>query len=520
MIVDNLDPATDRDLRCDVCIVGAGAAGLALAREFRKSGRQIVLLESGGWKTEPRTQALYDTEQVGKPFLSAHTGRFRILGGSTTEWGGQSLPLTPLDFERREWVDHSGWPISYADLETYYDRANEFLGVDTRDYGGETAAYLGTTLPAVDRLGLDYHFSKWAPQPDVRQTYRRDLEERDDVRLILHANVTELETSEGRIVCARYQALGGVGGIVYARFFILATGGIEVARLLLASNRQRVAGLGNEHDIVGRFLQEHPATRLGTVEMTNPGAVQALFNGRRKGGKRFSARLSMKREIQEKEHLLNASAGFLFSLPEDEGFGLLRAVVKRRARVAPVRLAAETLRCFPQLLEASWLHLFAGRIFTPGAWCEVSAGFEQEPDPESRLTLSEKRDEVGMPLARLHWRLTPKTFTTAVRFSELIDQTLQEWGVGRLRAQNWLRQGLPPDGWDANFSDQNHHIGTTRMSSEETKGVVDPNLKVHTQENLFIASSSVFPTSGHSNPTLTILALSIRLADHLKGKMA
>lgn len=523
MILDHLDVACPRELNADICIVGAGAAGLALAMEFANSDLQVVVLESGGWEPEARTQALYDTEQTGKAFQSAHTGRFRIFGGSTTRWGGQSLPLTPLDFERREWVNHSGWPIRYDGLKPFYDRANGFLGVDTRDYRDETATVLRLKRPLLDSASLEYHFSKWAPQPDLRQTYRKALEQAKNLRVILHANVTELEVDGPQVTTVRYSSLSGQSGSIQATVFILATGGLEIPRVLLASRRQIPAGLGNEHDLVGRFLQEHPATRLGEVEVTDANKLQELFNGRRAEGRRFSARLSLSRAIQAKEGLLNASAGFLFSLPVDHGFGLLRAAVKRQTSGIPgatlSRIAAEGIRCLPQLIKASWLLGVGGRIFTPGATCEVAASFEQEPNPSSRVTLSEKHDELGIPLACIHWSLSHKTYETVVKFAEVIDQALSALQVGRLKRSEWLQHDVGEGEYEQYFHDQNHHIGTARMSASPRDGVVDPDLKVHSLQNLYIASSATFPTGGHSNPTLTMLALTIRLADHLKSKL-
>jgi choline dehydrogenase-like flavoprotein len=520
MLIDHADTASEKELVADLCVVGAGAAGIALAMEFANSKLQVVILESGGWESEADTQALYLTEQTGKPIQSAHTGRFRILGGSTTQWGGQSLPMEPLDFERREWVERSGWPISYRDLSSYYDRANRFLGVDTLDYRDETAAALRLERPQFPQKLVEYHFSKWAPQPDLRKKYSAQLVQSRNVKVILHANLTEIYVDGERVTSARYRSLTGREGSIVAAEFVLATGGIEVPRILLASCRQVSAGLGNEHDQVGRCLQEHPAARLGVVEAADLDKLQMLFNGRRAQGRRFSARLSLSREIQEAERLLNASAGFLFSLPADHGFGLVRAAVKGQraesAKLAPQKVLIESVRCLPQLIKSSWLLGIRGRVFTPGATCELAASFEQEPDPTSRVSLSEKRDALGMPLARIHWQLTRKTFDTAVRFAEVIDHALQQLRVGRLRVSSWIYDGGGDYG--KHFHDQNHHMGTTRMSASPREGVVDANLKVHSMQNLFIASSATFPTGGHSNPTLTMLALTIRLADHLKLK--
>ena len=209
MILDHLDSACPNEKRADLCIIGAGAAGLALAVELANSGLQVVILESGGWEHEERTQDLYSTIQSGMPFHSALGGRFRIFGGSTTRWGGQSLPLTDLDFETREWVQHSGWPISREQLGSYYDRANRFLGVDTIDYHDDTAKLLKTKRLEFEDKTLDYHYSKWAPQPDLRKVYRSLLERSENIDVVLHANLRELELEEEQVRLAHYVAFGG-----------------------------------------------------------------------------------------------------------------------------------------------------------------------------------------------------------------------------------------------------------------------------------------------------------------------
>lgn len=521
MIIDHALSTTTSVLSCDICVIGTGAAGLALADEFKDSDLQVVLLESGGWNYDQRTQDLYHTEQTAKRFESAHSGRFRVLGGSTTRWGGQSLPLTPIDFKFRPWVSHSGWPISYEELQPYYDRANRFLGVDTRDYRDETAGVLRMKRPEFEPGLLEYHYSKWAPQPDLIKTYRKQVDKSANIRVILHANVTELVQEEGSVAYAKYSSLEGSLGEVKAGVFIIATGGIEAPRLLLASRFHDRRGLGNEHDLVGRFLQEHPAMRLGVLESKQYDQIQALFNGKRAGGKRFSSRISLSPVIQEKEQLLNASAGFLFSLPEDSGFSLIRSLIRGRFSsvkgITITRVISEFMRSFPDLVKAAWFLLLRGRIFTPGGICEVAGSFEQEPDPDSRVSLSNQCDELGMPLSCIHWKISEKTMKTARIFSKLIDLECRRLGIGALNISSWLTEDQAPEKYEDHFHDQNHHIGTARMSLSPETGVVNTHLKVHTISNLYIASSAVFPTGGHSNPTLTLLALAIRLADHIKS---
>jgi choline dehydrogenase-like flavoprotein len=302
---------------------------------------------------------------------------------------------------------------------------------------------------------------------------------------------------------------------------VLCTGGIEVPRLLLACRSQRSCGLGNENDLVGRFLQDHPAANLGTVVEEVPETIQKLFNGIRKRGRKYSVRLSLSPKAQAQSQLLNASAGFLFRSAEDRGFGCVRAFVQHTnesGRPSFAKAFVQGMFALPSITKAAKRLFIGGRIFTPGASCDIAGSFEQEPNPSSRVSLSDKTDALGMPLSKIDWRLTDKTLNTARHFASLIDSEFRRLEIGKLIPADWLR-----DAKNANeqgvFHDQNHHMGTTRMSAAPSEGVVDTNLAVFNVPNLYIASSSVFPTSGHSNPTLTILALGLRLSDHLKATL-
>lgn len=523
MILDLATLPEDRDFDCDVCVVGSGAAGLALANELIDTRLRVVLLEGGGAVQESDSQELYRSEVTGLPFVGVHEGRFRTLGGSTTRWGGQALPLMPIDFEPRDWVAHSGWPLRYGDLVPYYQRAHDFLGTDRLNFTTDLLELLHTRPPAFDEATLQYHFSKWSPTPDLRTVYTEPIGRARNLTLLLHANLTgiELEEGLGRVRLVEARTLGGRVARVRPRALVIACGGIESARILLANREQMTCGIGNGRDLVGRFFQDHPAAPIGTLRTDRPDRVQRLFNLFHHRGRKYSVRLTASPELQRRERMLNASAGVMFDVGADDTYELLRRAyhlvrrreVGRELMVTLARCAAHA----PALARPVFAYYARSRTYTPNATFRVVINMEQEPDPGSRVTLSADRDALGVPRSEIRWSLTEASRRTAVTFSAVMREQLRTANVGELELEDWLC--AEDADWRTRLSDQNHHIGTTRMHESPAHGVVDPQLRVHGVANLYVASSSVFPTGGHSNPTLTLLALCMRLADRLHAEL-
>lgn len=522
MIIDVNDLPDAQQMAADICIVGAGAGGLALVTELLDTSLRIVVLESGGWGDEPATQALYQSTMTGLPFPGAHSGRFRILGGSTTRWGGQSLPLTPLDFMKRGWVAHSGWPLPIEDVEAYIPRANQFMLVDTLDYDRDLCHLLRVAPPPLNPELLHYHFAKWSLQPNLRQVYSKAIDQSENVTLILHANVTDLKLQSGTnyLKSIAFRSLKGKSGTVAANNVVLCVGGIETARLLLACRHQRPAGLGNENDLVGRFLQDHPAAIAGELKALDGDRIQRLFNVFHHGQRRYSTRLSLSAKVQREQRLLNASASMMFGVDETAPYASLRRLYHQwRQGALGMETARSAWRCLaaaPQLSRSVAEFVLRRRTFTPGARFMVSMVFEQEPNPHSRVRLSAKTDALGMPQSEICWNLTPASARTARVFASLLARELKRIGLGDLQLADWLV--TPEADWRNKLSDQNHHMGTTRMSVSPREGVVNTDCRLHSVDNVYVISTAVFPTGGHANPTLTMLALAKRLADRLRSE--
>lgn len=519
MILDLYNLDCDR-LQGDVCIVGSGVAGIALASRLARAGRRIIVAESGGLDHEQDTQMLYDSVVEGKRFGSALNGRNRVHGGSSTTWGGQALPFSPIDFERREWVAHSGWPISFDELNAYYSHAARFMQLDARGFDAELFSYLARRPGTFDPELIHDHFSKWSPVPDLRPRYRSWFERSDSVQLVLHANLVDLRFTSGgdRIEQAHFRSLTGKTLTVAAQIFVLCLGGIESARVLLATRTQQPCGIGNARDLVGRYFQDHPTTDIGVVQPKRAVEFQCLTNVSEKAGLRYSYRMSAAQSLQRTKRILNVSA--FYSFPSSEALQNLKTAYRlgrRRQLAQAVPHLVAALRNPLQVMTPLYHFLAHRRVVTPGSRFPLRVMMEQEPNWQSRLTLSTELDALGMPKTKIQWRLTALSLVTLQVYARVLKSQLESCGHGQLDLAPWL--DAPDTDWPEQLSDMNHHMGSTRMANSPAEGVVDSQLKVFDTDNLYIASSSVFPTGGHSNPTFTLLALCFRLAEQIEKSL-
>lgn len=523
MIVDFDDFPDGYSFDADICVVGCGAAGITIAREFLDTKFKVVILESGGEEWEDATQDLYASEVTGLPHKGIHAGRARIFGGTTTLWAGQTLPLDEIDFRKRPWTRDSGWPIDRSELEPFYRRAERVLNLNPIDYTASEWPYDWPPPPVYDRSKLRPLVSQFSPRPDFAAAYRKELKAAERIIVVLHANVVRLGVNAQRSALdeAEFRTLAGKCGRVTARFYVLCCGGIETARLLLASDDVETDGLGNRCDLVGRYFQDHVQAQLAPVILHRPLAL-SLYETFYWRGIAYNPKAALSEKLQEGRRTLNATAGVVSSeLPnEDSPVEAAKRVVRRVLGRGPRQaLGPDLRRVLSYPLEVASAGLRRLRLHGPayamsGEPC-LAFQCECEPNPLSRVVLSSERDSLGMRRSRLDWRLTPLVLHTAKVVLETMADELERLGLGTVDVESSELLRGETD-WERRMWDNNHHIGTCRMSSDPQKGVVDSQCRMHTVENLFIAGSAVFPTSGHSNPTFTILALAIRLADHFK----
>jgi choline dehydrogenase-like flavoprotein len=459
---------------------------------------------------------------VGLAHSGIHELRFRGLGGSTTRWAGQLLPLFESDFETRDWVALSGWPVSRAALDPFYVRAAELMGVPPFRGSDDWPAALAPA-PQFDAARLFSYFSQFAPRPSFAELHGAALSASSCTDVILDANVVELVTDgpATHVVAARTRSLDAREVWVEARHFVLCTGGIEVPRLLLASDRHSDGGLGNSHDMVGRCFQDHPGFRVAPI--AGSGSLLARqFGPVRCDGVKVHPYFAAQPSLLRAERLLNTSGGVVFEQAPAIAAGKQLYHAARGARPRGELLAAlRTVARDPApLARSAWRHFALRRpaLDTTGAPTLV-VGCEQAPNRASRVLLGDRRDELGMRRVALDWQLTEREIRTCLRMAELAAGELERLGLGSVALSSFE---LPEDprALSGLVVDNGHHIGAARMAERPEHGVVDADCRVFGLENLWIGSCAVFPTGGFSNPTFTMLALCLRLADRLRTLLA
>lgn len=520
----------DATLDADIAIVGAGIAGLTLARALQGRRLSICVIESGHDDYDAAIQDLYEGQTAGQPYYELRESRLRFFGGTTAIWGGRCIPLDPIDYQRRDWVPDSGWPITHDDLDPYMQRAGRALGLRFRHFDMRLRAETGLPDFPLEGAGLETAF--W--QFDTK--YWRfglancaDLTRDPKVHVLLGASLTDIGSDAGarHVTHLTLSGLSGRRITLRAWVTVLACGGIENARLLLAARSVAPQGLGNAHDTVGRWFMEHPRARLGMIGGPAGLDLWRAYRAFRVGGAKLAPALRLPDATQREMGVLNA--GLTLKYRPDAGQSPVeRLYDAARRRAAPNRFMRR-LWSVKQLVDSppvqkgeDWLR--RAQIARGKGGFQVMIRSEQAPNRDSRITLLDNdRDALGMPKIRLHWQLNGHEAHTARVMARLFSQALDKAGVAGFIPAPWIRAG--GDDWPTDPSISSHalggyhHIGATRMSENPAEGVTDADCRVHGVDNLYIAGSSVFPTGGWSNPTLTIAALALRLADRLADRV-
>lgn len=513
-------------LEADVCIAGAGAAGITLAREFAGAGAHVLLLESGGLAFEADTQDLYQGHVVGHDYPDLDVGRLRYFGGTTNHWLGSCRALSPIDFAERPWVPYSGWPITHEQLAPYYSRAAAFVQIEPDKTDAEIWRDLALDRPGIDPAAVDMFFFQQSPPTRFGEVYRGDLARAGNVEVMLHANVTEIRVTPdaGRVTHLDVATLGGVRGKARARYYVLACGGMENPRLLLNSDSVQAGGLGNGRDLVGRFYIDRPRAKVGTVLALDTYKVQDTFNSRyRDGSYTYATGYALGEPLMRREQALHASVRFKDIPARNSGTAAARAVLRDiRDGHWPENLGSKILEVFGDLDHVAanaWRIYAKDRTAIPRTdMIYLEAEGEQAPNPDSRLYLTPDRDALGLRRIALDWELSEIDRRSMLALVRAMAAEFRRLSLGAISPDHWLVD----DGadWRAAIKESFHHIGTTRMADGPDRGVVDAHCRLHGVENLYVAGSSVFPTSGAVSPTYTIVALAIRLADHLKARLS
>lgn len=561
MHVDARELEDGHALKSDICIVGAGPAGITTAKRLSGTSLDVCVLESGGLDAEARVKDTYEGENVGLSYYPLSEARAQGLGGATNLWGGYCAPLDPIVFQDRPWVPHSGWPIDREDLEPYYQVAHRILNVGPFQYEPtyweeaiQEYRRLLPDSPVVNTRVIQFSESHlqestngtsgWVTPTRFGELRRDDLVRSENITLVTHARVTDLETppSASTVNGLRLRCIDGSSLQAEADRYVLACGGIENPRLLLSADRHAPDGLGNDHDLVGRFFMEHPHVPTASLRLSRPRALHAYrlhfsLDAHRLG---FESRppffhLDVGPDTQRSERILNSH------LRLDARSSGLRAAEALMRRVRP---RSRTLRDERELWgDVKSVGTDPGSVVSglaralPGndirdyrfGRLNVLTIAEQAPNPDSRVTLGDERDAFGLRKPELNWKLCELDKRSVRRLNEIFAREVTRADMGRVRVSEWLNES---DEWDPDrparplrymlegpdpprFWGVRHHMGTTRMARSPQKGVCNEHCRVHGVDNLYVAGSSVFPTVGSAPPTLTIVALAARLGDHL-----
>ena len=553
MIVDarRALPADVADV--DVCIVGGGPAGISLAFRLERCGLSILLLESGGHRETERSRDLNrgasDPRDSHEPL---EENRRRQWGGASAAWGGRCIPFDAIDFQKREWVDSSGWPLTRAELEPFYAQAMVLCEAGEMSFDAREALPAARELvPGLDGDGVVSHpLERWSPPTHFGTRYRKRLAASPRVRVLMNATCTHIQLGQGgdavdHVVVRNHH---GQSTRIRAGRFVLAAGGLETARILLTSNDVARSGVGNHSDCLGRYYQTHLFGCLTTVEL-EPGVTAHVAFDRDHDGVYCRRRIWFTPAQQEAARLLN-TVFFLVRPPlgaTGHRSALFSGVYLAKTLVAALRRPRQALRylrteqtsiaahsavlirqfpsAIPEIYRAVVGRYIGSRrlpaVLPPDGLSVYHLQFqaEQVPNPHARVTLGEDVDEFGMRRLVVHPRTTAHDIESVIRCHGLLDERLRSAGLGRLRYdESDLRDAVVRSTEHVNSGA--HHLGTTRMSDDPAFGVVDRDCRVHGVANLYVVGGSVMPTSGHANPTLTIVALALRLGEHLASTSA
>ena len=490
----------------DICIVGAGAAGISMAMEWNNSPYKVILLEGGGFEYDPQIQDLYAGKTTGQPYYPLMSARLHYFGGTTGHWAGFCSPLDPVDFAKRSWVEHSGWPITRSEMDPFYERAHRNIDLGPYDYSMQFWQKKDPALKPLVESDAVIQNKMWQFSPPTRfgEKYKKDIVGSRNIHLYTYANVVNIISNENgsEIVEVTVRNFEGKQHRVRAKYFILACCAIQNARLLLASNTQSPKGLGNANDLVGRYFMEHleiKCAELWLLRSTPMKLYDFSF-----GVTKARAELAINPKKQEEHGILNGTASLI---PLDMA-KKIKPAIEAWSQQDPRKSGDNFFGNISQAgKESSHQDIRSYELFTR---------IEQAPNPNSRITLDSEKDGLGVPRASLHWELTAFEKRSLRTIYELLGREIGRAAVGRVKMMDFLTD-KNDNSWPTFTGGGWHHMGTTRMHEDPKQGVVDADCKVHGISNLFVAGSACFTTAGAPNPTLTLIALTLRLSDHIRS---
>ncbi|NOY16670.1 MAG: GMC family oxidoreductase [Gammaproteobacteria bacterium] len=520
MIIDASEIKAGTSIPCDLCIIGAGAAGITIAREFDGIGLNVWLLESGGYELEQPTQDLYKGTSTGRRYFPLDKTRLRYLGGTTNHWAGLCRPMDAIDFESRAWIPNSGWPFNRDHLVPWYMRAQPILDLGEYIYNAEhwidenqrlLPFKTGTFRTEVYQASTPLRFGT---------AYREQLRKSRNITVCLHANLTHLQVDKpsAQLKSLRIQTLDGNQFSISPQTCTLACGSIENARLLLSSKDIHPDGLGNESGNVGRYFMDHPVLSRNGSLMTTSGRIPEIYYDpyyfRQRRPLYFTVLLD---EVSQRQQQVANYSALFFPALLSKGVKSYRRISRKLSRDQVITGWWQHISNILGDLDSVSSKFYYDHLTNKPAPLQLDFynQWEQVPDPDNRVTLDRARDSLGIQRVNIRWQLGEIDRRTILTAHRMMALEVGRTDLGRVRLGISENDPLPDT-----VRGDNHQMGTTRMHENPALGVVDANCCLHTVHNLYMAGASVFPTGGSTNPTLTVVALALRLADHIKEKLA
>jgi choline dehydrogenase-like flavoprotein len=498
----------------DICIIGAGAAGISMALDWIGTPYKVILLEGGGFEYDDRVQELYKGKNTGQNYYPLKSARLHYFGGTTGHWGGMCALFDPIVFQERDWVPMSGWPFSDQELIPYYKRAHGILNLGQYEFSFNNWQQKDPSLVPLP-VSQDIFWNKiwrFGMPSAVRfgTKYKDTIVNAKNIHLYTYANAVEIKTNEkvSAVTEVTVKNYAGKTHKVRARHFVMASCAIQNSRLLLASSKQAPHGLGNDTDLVGRYFMEHAELKSAELWLKEPGKLKPYM----RNPPNIRAELAMQPQKQAEHKILN---GILSFNPLEHGRKKPPYIQswdnddprEDRKKTNEIEDKATRKGRFSKIFGSDKYDSF-----------EITMRLEQVPNPLSRVMLGTEKDELGVPRANLNWAFTDMERKSARKIFEILGQQVGIAGIGRVKLLEDLQDDKETS-MPASTSGGWHHMGTTRMNNDPKKGVVNSDCKIHGLENLYVAGSSCFPTGAAVNPTYTIVAISLRLSDHLKEKV-
>lgn len=490
----------------DICIVGAGAAGISMALEFMNTPYKVILLEGGGFEYDDKVQELYEGKTTGQHYFPLKSIRLHYFGGTTGHWAGWCAEFDEIDFKKRDWIPLSGWPITLNDVKPFYPRAQKYVEVENGDFTVDYWHEKDNTLQPFP-LNENKVWSKmWQFSPPTRfgNKYKDAIVKAKNIHLYTYANLVDITANENvsEIKSVTVKNYADKQHTVKAKHFILACSSVQNARILLAANKQAPKGLGNDNDHVGRYFMEHLEIKTSSLWLADPADVKLYMV--EFGVTKARAELAISEQMQTKYKTLNGTSS-------------LSPLEIAQNQAAFIEVWTNEKDAMNKTLKKLHSDSSNTKLNIPKGFkaYQLFTRMEQSPNPNSRVTLDTEKDSLGMPRAQLNWQLTPLEKHSLRMINSVIGQEVGRASMGRVKLYDYL-QDEADETWPSFTGGGWHHMGTTRMSADPRQGVVDENCKVHNIANLHVAGASCYVTAGAVNPTLTLIALTIRLSDHLK----